>query len=383
MSCGSLYRGACRAYRRMRAVAGPVQVPGRIRTSLATPGPGSADQSGGGAPLHIRYCLRRCHGAPRKSGSTGSYPGGVPERPKGADCKSAGSAFPGSNPGAATLGKTPSAQVVTCAEGVFRLVLAGRFGVGEARTCLTPHRPQPTVESVRFPRRPPEDGHDHSGSCHSRGAASIRLSAPPGVVKHVGVHLVRHRDTVAGPAARLPLLRSARPGTQRPAHSRSAPRIVPTGCGQSVPHDVQPVSGGHDEGADHEDELRWLALDGAADTGTAAIMTRPEGAIITPATSSDLPRQGSRRSREAWPGRSRGTLAPCPPAAESAPSAAARSPSSPGGTRATTRPAPASTANSPRARAPAARPVQARSNRPWTATRSRTSPANCPCSEAG
>src|SRR5690606_24652235 len=35
----------------------------------------------------------------------GSNPGGVPERPKGADCKSAGSAFPGSNPGAATRPK--------------------------------------------------------------------------------------------------------------------------------------------------------------------------------------------------------------------------------------------------------------------------------------
>ncbi|AKZ57495.1 hypothetical protein SAM23877_4450 [Streptomyces ambofaciens ATCC 23877] len=38
----------------------------------------------------------------RKTVQRAANPGGVPERPKGADCKSAGSAFPGSNPGAAT-----------------------------------------------------------------------------------------------------------------------------------------------------------------------------------------------------------------------------------------------------------------------------------------
>ena len=112
MSCGSLYRGACRrAYGCVSAYVGagaePGVVPGRIRTSLATPRPPDADQSGGEAPLAIGYCLRRCQGAPPKSGSNGSKPGGVPERPKGADCKSAGSAFPGSNPGAATSTKRP------------------------------------------------------------------------------------------------------------------------------------------------------------------------------------------------------------------------------------------------------------------------------------
>src|SRR5689334_17677024 len=100
MSCGSLYRGACRrAYGCVSAYVGvgaePVVDPGRIRPSLVTPRPAGADQSGGEAPLGIGYCLRRCHGAPPKDGSKGSIPGGVPERPKGADCKSAGSAFPG------------------------------------------------------------------------------------------------------------------------------------------------------------------------------------------------------------------------------------------------------------------------------------------------
>lgn len=90
----------------------------RIRTSLATPCPPGGDQSGGEAPLPIGYCLRRCQRAPPKSGSKGSDPGGVPERPKGADCKSAGSAFPGSNPGAATLGKTPSDLRKRRSEGV-------------------------------------------------------------------------------------------------------------------------------------------------------------------------------------------------------------------------------------------------------------------------
>lgn len=91
-----------------------------------------------------------------------------------------------------------------------------------------------------------------------------------------------------------------------------------------------------------------------------------------------------RRNREAGPqeyaSSTRGTLAPCPPVAEPAPSAVARSPSSPGGTRATTRPAPGNTANSPHVRAPAARRGPARNSPPWTATWCPTSRGNFPCS---
>ncbi|EOY49608.1 hypothetical protein SLI_4900 [Streptomyces lividans 1326] len=61
-------------YRHTSAAAGPRGVLGRIRTSLATRRDPSGDQSGGEAPLRIRYCLRRCHGAPPKSGSTSSKP---------------------------------------------------------------------------------------------------------------------------------------------------------------------------------------------------------------------------------------------------------------------------------------------------------------------
>lgn len=56
----------------------PSTIPGRIRTSLATPRPPGGDQSGGEAPLSIGYCLRRCHGAPPKSGSTAATPAVCP-----------------------------------------------------------------------------------------------------------------------------------------------------------------------------------------------------------------------------------------------------------------------------------------------------------------
>ncbi len=70
--------------------------------SLVTPARSGGVESSGGPPLVIGYGLRRCHRALRTSGRGQRTLGGVPEWPKGADCKSAGSAYPGSNPGAAT-----------------------------------------------------------------------------------------------------------------------------------------------------------------------------------------------------------------------------------------------------------------------------------------
>ena len=72
-----------------------------------------------------------------------------------ADCKSAGFAFPGSNPGAATLGKTPSDQETFLVRGGFSLAPPVRFGVDGTWTCLTSYRPYPSVDQCVSPRRPP------------------------------------------------------------------------------------------------------------------------------------------------------------------------------------------------------------------------------------
>ena len=57
-----------------------------VTSRRATPGPRLFDGSGP-APA-----------APRIFGEAGQYPGGIPERSKGSDCKSDGHAFTGSNP---------------------------------------------------------------------------------------------------------------------------------------------------------------------------------------------------------------------------------------------------------------------------------------------
>ena len=78
--------------------------------------------------------LNRVAEHPCPSGMVYPQQGGVPERPKGADCKSAGSAFPGSNPGAATVRKGPSDQCFRLGGGSFH------WG-GDVRTGGHPTRP--------------------------------------------------------------------------------------------------------------------------------------------------------------------------------------------------------------------------------------------------
>ncbi|CCB76219.1 protein of unknown function [Streptantibioticus cattleyicolor NRRL 8057 = DSM 46488] len=97
---------------------GPGPAWDRVPASVVTDPVPDRDQPGGGAPPGIGYRLPRCHGDPATSGLRGGNPGGVPERPKGADCKSVGYAYPGSNPGAATLEGTPSELRKRSTEGV-------------------------------------------------------------------------------------------------------------------------------------------------------------------------------------------------------------------------------------------------------------------------
>lgn len=190
--------GACR--RAWGWPPSPGRTSGRIPTSLATPGPPGGDQSGGEAPLGIGYCLRRCQGAPPQSGSNGSDPGGVPERPKGADCKSAGSAFPGSNPGAATLRKTPPHYGNVARRG-FRVPAFPR-----------PAFPRPASPPPRVPKGP----------------------VPPGTL----APWPRLADAVPNAVERSPSSPAGSPGTILPARGRagnSCPARGPGGRHNSVP----------------------------------------------------------------------------------------------------------------------------------------------------
>lgn len=90
------------------------------------------------------------------------------------------------------------------------------------------------------------------------------------------------------------------------------------------------------------------------------------------------PRRATRRGAEARGGR--GTLAPCPRAADTAPNAVARSPSSPDASPGTTRPAHARAAGSSRAPAPDARRNSVPHSPRWTGTRSPDSRGSFPCS---
>lgn len=197
--------------------------------------------------------------------SEGSNPGGVPERPKGADCKSAGSAFPGSNPGAATLGKTPSGLRKRRPEGVSSCLRSLPFvnkGPGAHWLHVAPSPPlsrvpsrdrrrRRAVRTARSARRPGERGtHLVPGVAQAgptrcgttlvgrlRGAGVPRADAPV--------------LTPRGPAARrsdrssarlpAPARRSGRRPAQLPATDFTA---TDTGAGPLISSRVRPAVAG-------------------------------------------------------------------------------------------------------------------------------------------
>src|SRR4051812_7397158 len=65
-----------------------------------------------------------------------AIPGGVPERPKGADCKSAGSAFLGSNPSAAT-DREKAPDLLRSRRGPF--AVRGALNAGPSRSASFDH----------------------------------------------------------------------------------------------------------------------------------------------------------------------------------------------------------------------------------------------------
>jgi hypothetical protein len=142
--------------------------------------------------------------------------------------------------------------------------------------------------------------------------------------------------------------------------------------------------------AAHQDSTAAGAARGARLGGRDRSRRPPARSGAAPAAEADhplLPRSQPRAAPRQQPlprprkaPRTRGTLTPCPLAADAAPNAAVRSPSSPGDSRDTIRPARATTACSSPAPAPAARPNSTRPNRRWTAMSSLRSPANYPCS---
>ena len=56
-------------------------------------------------PVRLRYCFASSPTGQAPRLGRGDDPGRLPERPKGADCKSAGNAYSGSNPLPATVAK--------------------------------------------------------------------------------------------------------------------------------------------------------------------------------------------------------------------------------------------------------------------------------------